>query len=249
MAGWDLNNKIALVTGGSRGIGAAIANELLSLGAEVIITARNPENNTLTDSKLLHKLSYDVSSEAGRNRIVKEVKKLCNGKLDILVNNVGTNIRKRTTEYSPEEYRVISDTNLLAPYELCKMLYPMLKASGDGAVVNITSVSGLTSTSSGVIYAMTKAALHQMTKYLAVEWASENIRVNAVAPWYINTELVKPVLSNLEAMDRILSRTPNDKIGEPEDVAAITAFLCMDKAKHITGQIVAVDGGFTAYGY
>lgn len=249
MSNWDLKNKIALVSGGSRGIGAAITNELLSLGAEVIITARNPDNNTNTQSKLLHKLAYDVSIKSHREKLFKEAGKICNGKLDILINNAGTNIRKKTADYTDDEYKTITDLNLLAPLELCKMFYPMLRSSGSGSIVNISSVSGLTSTSSGVIYAMTKAALDHMTKYLAVEWAADNIRVNAVAPWYIKTELVKPVLSKIETLERVLSRTPMNRIGDPEDVAGITAFFCMDKAKHITGQVIAVDGGFTVNGY
>ncbi len=249
MANWNLENKIALVTGGSRGIGAAITNELLSLGAEVIITARDPDNNTLIESKLIHKLAYDVSIKSHREKLVKEVKKIYNGKLDILVNNAGTNIRKKTTEYSDEEYKAITDLNLQAPYELCRLCHPLLKAAASGSIVNISSVSGITSTSSGVIYAMTKAALNQMTTYLAVEWAPDNIRVNAIAPWYIKTDLVKPVLSKLETLDRILSRTPINRIGDPEDVASAAAFFCMEKAKYITGQIIAVDGGFTVNGY
>ncbi|CAN5453860.1 SDR family oxidoreductase [soil metagenome] len=249
MSNWDLKNRIALVTGGSRGIGAAISNELISLGAEVIIVSRDPEITSVKSSDNLHKLAFNIGSRPEREKLVKKVKNLCNGKLDILINNAGTNIRKKSIDYTDEEYKTITETNLAAPFDLCKLLYPELKASGTASIVNISSVSGLTSTSSGVIYAMTKAALHQMTKYLAVEWAPDNIRVNAIAPWYINTELVKPVLSNLEAYDRILARTPNNRIGDPEDISGAAAFFCMDKAKHITGQILAIDGGFTSYGY
>jgi Tropinone reductase 1 len=171
------------------------------------------------------------------------------GKLDILVNNVGTNIRKKTFDYSYDEFDKILHTNLRSAFELSKSLYPLLKKTEQGNIINISSVAGLTHLRTGSIYGMTKAALIQLTKNLAGEWATDGIRVNAVAPWYIRTPLAETVLKNKEYYNEVLSRTPMKKVGNPEDVAAAVAFLCMPSAAYITGQCIAVDGGFTINGF
>lgn len=249
MSEWTLENKTALVTGGSKGIGLAIVNEFLSLGAEVFFVAR-----TQTDvlkiinknkEKNLHGIIADVSTEEGREKVYHIIKTRAK-KLDFLVNNVGTNIRKKSVEYSSEEFDKIMDTNLKASFELTKNLYSYLKKSKEGSVVNIASVSGLASTSSGVIYGMTKAAMIQMTRYLAVEWAEDKIRVNAIAPWYIKTPLVKEVMNDKKRWAKIIESTPMKRAGKPEEIAGIAAFLCMKKASFITGQCIAADGGLMA---
>ena len=251
---WNLNGKRALVTGGSKGIGAAIAGELLALGAEVLVIARQEADLQLclTD---WHKqgftatgLAADLSRQEDCRRVVETVRERW-GKLDILVNNVGTNIRKKTPEYSGEEYEYLMDTNLKSAFTLCQLCYPLLKESAGASIVNVSSVAGLTHVRSGAIYGMTKAAMNQLTRNLAVEWASDGIRVNAVAPWYIRTPLAEAVLSNADYLQAVLDRTPMNKVGEPEDVAAAVAFLCMPAAAYVTGQTIPVDGGFTIHGF
>jgi Tropinone reductase 1 len=250
---WNLKGYRALVTGGTKGIGEAIVKQLLEFGAEVWIVARD---NDLLQQKLVEYRqsgfsvegsAIDISQPGATAELIETVKNRW-GKLDILINNAGTNIRKPTIDYSTDEFDILLNTNLRAGYELCKAAYPLLKTSGKGSIVFVSSVSGLTHTSSGSIYGMTKAALHQLAKNLAVEWASDGIRANVVAPWYIYTPLAAPVLDNPEKLEGILKRTPMGRVGKAEEVAATVAFLCLPAAGYITGQTLAVDGGMTAWG-
>jgi Tropinone reductase 1 len=241
---WSLGGKTALVTGCTSGIGLAIADELIDHGANVIGVARTGERvERWAADRGMRGIAADIASSEDRARIFDEVKEL-----DILVNNAGTNIRKATADYSNEEYSLIRETNMDSVFALCRLAYPLLRAAGDASIVNVVSVAALRNLGTGTPYAMTKAAVAHLTRALAAEWAKDGIRVNAVAPWYIRTPLAEPVLSDPPRLEKILARTPAGRIGEPEEVAALAAFLCMPAASYITGQIIAVDGGFSVAG-
>jgi len=254
MMKWNLNGKTALITGGTRGIGKAIAEEFVGLGASVFIVARDADvlNETIlsfnADISVVDGLVADVSLSTDRLRIFEAIAKKW-GRLDILVNNVGTNIRKKTLDYSEAEIQKIFNTNLFSSLELCRLMFPYLKKSEFASIVNLSSVAGITHLKTGIAYAMTKAAIIQMTKNLACEWANENIRVNAVAPWYIETPLAKQVLKDLDYLKSVLDRTPMKRIGKPAEVVSAVAFLAMPASSYITGQCLNVDGGFSVYGF
>jgi tropinone reductase I len=169
------------------------------------------------------------------------------GALDILVNNAGINIRKPTNDYNAGELQQVLETNLHAPFQLCRQLYPLL-IKGDGAsIINIASVAGSFDVQTGAPYGMSKAAVLQLTRNLANEWSSETttIRVNSVSPWFTETPLTAGLLSDSQKLEAIVSKTPLKRIAQPEEIAAAVAFLAMDKASYITGQNISVDGGIT----
>lgn len=252
---WTLDGKKALITGGTKGIGYAIVEQFLQLGAEVFIVARNTTQIDETIKTFRAKgfkiwgKAVDISKGyKSCTDIIREIDTAW-GSLDILVNNVGINIRKSAQDYSPNEYAEIMNTNLTSVFELCQLTYPFLKRSKQGNIVNIASISGLVDDASGAPYGMSKAGMIQLSRHLAVEWAKDNIRVNAIAPWYIETELTKSTLENKVKYEAILARTPMRRVGQPGEVAATAAFLCMPAASYITGQCIAVDGGFLVNGF
>jgi Tropinone reductase 1 len=234
-----------LVTGGTKGIGRAIAEELRLLGAEVVIVARTAPDIATSS---FPGVATDLSEPTGAAQAVAFATETLGG-LDIVVSNVGTNIRKPTMEYADTEYETLFATNLESAWRVARAAHPALVASGSGCLVQIGSVAGTLWVGSGAPYAMTKAALDQLTRYLAVEWATDGIRVNAVNPWYTHTPLANFVLDNPEFAQKVVDATPLGRIAEPADIAAVVAFLCLPAARHLTGQCLSVDGGFLARGW
>ncbi|XP_023639929.1 tropinone reductase homolog At2g29260, chloroplastic isoform X1 [Capsella rubella] len=252
---WSLQGKSALVTGGTRGIGRAIVEELAGLGAKVHTCARNESEleNCLRDwnsSGLRIAGSVcDVSDRGQREALMETVSSVFDGKLHILVNNVGTNIRKPMVEFTAGEFSTLMSTNFESVFNLCQLAYPLLRASEAGSAVSISSVSGFVSLKNMSVQSATKGAINQLTRSLACEWAKDNIRVNAVAPWYIKTSMVEQVLSNKDYLEEVYSITPLGRLGEPREVSSAVAFLCLPASSYITGQIICVDGGMSINGF
>jgi Tropinone reductase 1 len=248
---FDLKGNRVLVTGGTKGIGLAIAEEFLSFGAHATIVARGQaevESLVANWQKKGHKaygVAADMSTAAGRSKAFDFAVEQMGG-LDSLINNVGTNIRKPAMEYSHEEYESLMAINLTSAFEMCRLAHPRLKASGQGSIVNVGSVAGLVAIPySGAPYAMTKAALSQLTRNLACEWAADKIRVNCIAPGFIHTPLTASVVADEEKMSKMLPQIPLNRVGEPSEIAGLSAFLCMPSSHYLTGQTIVVDGGLT----
>lgn len=262
---WRLDGQLALVTGGSAGIGRAIARELLGFGASVLIVARDATALESARDELADEFASadgcdadirafvaDVTDGEQRRELLDWVEDICDERgegLDILVNNAGGNLTKPANDYAEDEWREIFEINLFSAFELCRYAHPLLTRHAASSIVNLGSVSGIVHVRSGAPYGMSKAALHQMTRNLAVEWAEDGVRVNCVAPWYIRTRRTSTKLADPDYLDDVLLRTPMGRVGEPEEVAAAVAFLCLPAAGYITGECIAVDGGFLQYGF
>jgi 3-oxoacyl-[acyl-carrier protein] reductase len=234
----SLAGKSALVTGGSRGIGAAVARELARAGAQVVVGFNSgaEEANSLANEIGGRALKGDVSSAEEAARLVEEA-----GDLDILVNNAGLTRDGLLARMSDEDWRTVIETNLSSVFYTCRAVTrPMMKKRG-GAIVNVSSIVGLRGNWGQANYAASKAGIVGFTKSLARELGSRGVRANVVAPGYVQTRLTG-VLPE-EATQAMLANTPLGRLGEPEDVARAIRFLCSDEASFITGEVLLVDGG------
>jgi Tropinone reductase 1 len=245
VTGWDLRGKRALVTGGTKGIGRAVADELAALGAHVTVVARTPTDVAATAAALHGTgLIADITSADDRKRIVASIR----DPLHVLVHNTGTNVRKPLVEYDDATWERILATNLTSAILLSRDLHPMLKGAHGASVIHVGSVAGQLALPTGVAYAASKAGLAQAARTLALEWARDQIRVNTVAPWYTRTPLAQPVLDRPDVLAAIEARTPLGRVAEPREVAAAVAFLALPVASYITGQCLNVDGGMSIQG-
>ena len=243
----ELEGMVALVTGGSRGIGAAICEELASAGAIVAVNyARNAEAADEVCGRIAaaggtaHAVQGDVASADGAAALVAHVESEI-GPIEALVNNAGITRDDLIMRLSEEDWRDVIDTNLGGAFFTCRALSrPMLKRRR-GSIVNISSIVGVHGNAGQTNYAASKAGLIGLTKALAKELGGRGIRVNAIAPGYIATELTN-VLPE-QARDAILANTPLGRLGDPSDVARAVRFLCSDASAFITGDVLAVDGG------
>jgi NAD(P)-dependent dehydrogenase (short-subunit alcohol dehydrogenase family) len=234
MSDWHLRGKTALVTGGTRGIGRAVVEELTALGARVIAVARQPPAD----------VNADVATPEGRAAIVAAI----TGPLHVLVHNAGTNVRGPLVGYDDATIEKLIALDLTAPLLLSRDLYPRLCEARGASVIHVGSVAGQVALPTGIAYASAKAGLAQAARTLALEWARDGIRVNTVSPWYTRTPLAEPVLARAEVLAQIVARTPLGRVAEAREVATVVAFLAMSVSSYVTGQDIAVDGGMTIQG-
>lgn len=251
---FDLSNRVAIVTGGNGGIGLGMARGLANAGAAVIVAGRNAEKNSAAVAELealgakAIAVEVEITSEAScRAMIGAAVERF--GRLDILINNAGTNIRKPPQDYSMAEWHTVLETNLTSAFVCSQAAYPEMKRVGGGKIINIGSMMSIFGASFATPYAASKGGIVQMTKALATAWAKENIQVNAVLPGWIDTELTRGARRDVPGLhERVLERTPAGRWGDTKDFAGIAVFLSSSASDFITGTAIPVDGGYSVQG-
>lgn len=248
---FDLSNKVAVVTGGNGGIGLGMACGLAEAGASIMVAARNETKNAAAVAKLREfgveadSVVVDVTS-ADSAAAMAEATMTRFGRLDILLNNAGTNIRKRPEDLAEDEWHTVLDTNLSSAFLCSKACFAHLKADGGGKVLNNGSMLSIFGSPWGSAYAASKGGVVQLTKALATAWAGDNIQVNCFLPGWIDTDLTRQARKDIDTLhDHVVNRTPVDRWGTPEDMAGIAVFLASPASDFITGTAIAVDGGFS----
>ena len=251
---WDLQGTVAIVTGGNGGIGLGMAEGLSAAGATVVIAARNADKSEAAVESILatggraSAIAVDVTDEADCQAMVASTLNAY-GRLDILINNAGINIRKRPEDYTLTEWQQILQTNLTSAFLCAQAAYPAMKRASRGKIINIGSMMSIFGTAFTTPYAASKGGIVQMTRSLACAWAADNIQVNAVLPGWVDTELTQTARKDIAGLhERVLARTPAGRWGAPQDFAGITVFLASAASDFITGTAIPVDGGYSVQG-
>ena len=248
---FELTGKVALVTGSTRGIGLAIAERLALSGARVVVSSRKADACERARERIasLGAEAVGVPCNVGdkeRLRALVDASVEAFGGIDVLVCNAATNPYFGPLErIGDEAYDKILATNLRSNVWLCNMVLPLMAARGGGSVVILSSIAGIMGTRLLGAYALTKAALAQLARNLAVEWGGRGVRVNCIAPGVVRTDFARALYENPRAHDRVVGGVPLGRLGEPDDVAGAAAFLASPAAAYVTGQTLVVDGGAT----
>lgn len=251
-----LQGKSAVVTGSTRGIGLGIAQALVREGATIVVSARNAEECQKVAAQLEKAggralaIAADLSSSEEIRRLARSAQDVLGGGVDILVNNAGQPRVAPSVELAEADYRYTLDLNLTAYFLLSQELGRGMLARGSGVIINISSINGTVAFPERLAYCVSKAGVNMLTKVLAIEWANRGIRVNAIAPGYVETDIFRRLVAK-GALDpqKLRQRTPMGRLGLPKEVAEAAVFLASDDAAFVTGSVLTVDGGWTAYGY
>ena len=251
MANRFLEGRVAVITGAGRGIGRAIALALAGAGARLALVDRT-QTDVADTSKLVQDagaqcetFGCDVREDAQVQALATHVMQRF-GAVHILVNNAGTAIRKKVHEFTLEEWRLVMETNLTGPWLMCRHLIPHMKGRGYGRIINMTSIMAHVSSDGRGVYSASKHGLLGLTKALAVELAADSITAVAISPGFVETDLTAPLRSDAQKSAALLAQTPLQRYGKPEEIAALTLYLCSDAAAYITGNDVLIDGGWCA---
>lgn len=251
---FDLSGRVAVVTGGNGGIGLGMAKGLAQAGASIVVAGRDQAKSAAAVAELAGlgaeglAVTVDVADEASCQAMVQAAKNRF-GRLDILINNAGTNIRKQPEEYTLAEWHHILETNLSSAFMCSQAAYPAMQAAGGGKIVMIGSMMSIFGASFTAPYAATKGGIVQLAKALACAWAKDNIQVNAVLPGWIDTALTVRGRRDIPGLEeRVVARTPAGRWGVPDDFSGIAAFLCSPASDFVTGAEITVDGGYSVQG-
>jgi NAD(P)-dependent dehydrogenase (short-subunit alcohol dehydrogenase family) len=241
-----MNKKIAIVTGGGSGIGLAITEKFITAGIETVIVGR--DETKLNDAKeklgaLCHPMSCDVSDLSSIPSLIENIIKQF-AQIDILVNNAGINMKKDFTEVTDEEFQSVITTNLSSVFSMSREVVKQMLVQGSGSIINISSMAAQYGLPRVIAYSASKTAIDGMTRAMAVELSPKGIRVNAIAPGFIETAMTAKALnSDPERKQKVFARTPMGYMGQPSDIGDAALFLATDASKYITGVVLPVDGG------
>ena len=251
---FDLSGRVAVVTGGNGGIGLGMAQGIAAAGATVVLAGRNADKGAAAVKQIKDAggkaefAEVDVTSEQSCRALIDGAAAR-HGKLNILVNNAGTNIRKVPDILKLDEWRTVMDTNLTSAFVCTHAAYPHMRQAGGGKIINIGSMMSIFGASFSPAYAASKGGIVQFGRACATAWAKDNIQVNAVLPGWIDTELTQGARREVDGLhERVLARTPAGRWGDPKDFAGIAVFLASAASDFVTGAAIPVDGGFAVQG-
>jgi NAD(P)-dependent dehydrogenase (short-subunit alcohol dehydrogenase family) len=248
-----LAGKTAIVTGSSKGIGLGIARAFAREGARVVITARGADGCKAAAAEIgdaAIPIAADLSKSDEVRRLAREATRALGGAVDVLVNNAGQPRVAPSEELAEADYRYTLDLNLNAYFLLSQEIGRAMLARRRGAIINVSSINGTLAFPQRLAYCVSKAGVNMLTKVMAIEWAAAGVRVNAIAPGYVETEMIKALSARgLVDLAVLAKRAPMARLGTPDEIAAAAVFLACDEASFVTGEVLTVDGGWSSYGY
>ena len=249
---FDITGRVAVVTGASKGLGRAMSLGLGKAGADLVLCGRNVEElgEVAGGIQKLGRRAMAVRTDVLQSKSVDAMVSEAigeYGRIDILVNNAGVNVRKPVVEFTEEDWDLVLNTNLKGYFLVARAVARQMIAQQSGKVINIASILGSVALPNQVAYASSKGGVIQMTKVMALEWATHNIHVNAIAPTYFETPLVAALRNDPERYQFIMERTPMKRWGKPEELEGIVIFLASRASDFITGQTIFIDGGWTVW--